>query len=450
MKTVLIIAGSDPGAGAGLQQDLKVATLLGTYGLTVVTALTVQNSRGVAGVHPAAPEVVAAQLDAVLQDFPVDAVKIGMLATAAIADTVAGRLRKLEQVPIILDPVLAAGHGAALLEDAGVAILKEQLLPLTYLLTPNATEAARLTGLTVETPEQLEDAARRLQALGPRWVLAKGGHLPGDPVDILTDGKNTYRLQGTRLNAPHNHGSGCLLATACAAALARGLSVPEAVNRGRSLVVQALRWGLPLGKGTGPVNPYAPFARDLERYAALEALAAAAARLQQEDISPLIPEVMTNLGYATLYPEGPQDVAAFPGRLLKSPQGVIIPAAPAFGASRHIAAVILAALQTHPELRAAMNIRFLAEIDRLAPLLHLRTASFDPAPEPRETQEEGGAPAWGQPLRLKAGELPPDLIYHRGGWAREPMILILGESPMAVAEKALALKNALKATGKSG
>ncbi len=449
MKTVLIIAGSDPGAGAGLQQDLKTATLLGVYGLTVVTALTVQNSQGVQAVHPVAPEVVAAQLDAVLSDFPVAAVKVGMLATAEIVRTVARKLRDLNSVPLVVDPVLAAGTGAPLLEEAGVAALKAELLPLTYLLTPNAPEAARLTGLTVKTPEDLAQAAIRLQALGPKWVLATGGHLPGEPVEVLTDGKNTYHLPGSRLEAPHHHGSGCLLATACAAGLAQELALPEAVNRARGLVFQALKYGLPLGQGAGPVNPYAPFAREVARYEVLQSLAAAAARLIKEDLSPLVPEVMSNLGYATPYPEGPQDVAAFPGRLVRSPGALIIPAPPAFGASRHIASIILTAMATHPGLRSAMNLKYFEGIDELAPLLNLRAASFDRSQEPAEVKaREGGTLAWGVAQALQAGKAPPDLIYDKGDWGKEPMIRILGESPMSVAEKALALKNALQAAGR--
>jgi hydroxymethylpyrimidine kinase/phosphomethylpyrimidine kinase len=448
MKTVLIIAGSDPGAGAGLQQDLKVATLMGAYGLTVVTALTVQNSLGVIAVHPVAPEVVAAQLDAVLSDFPVAAVKVGMLATPALVRTVAARLKDLD-APLVLDPVLAAGGGFPLLTADGIARLTEELFPLTFLLTPNAPEAARLTGLTVQTPADLAEAARRLQTMGPRWVLAKGGHLPGEPVDVLTDGNNVYSLPGVRLAAPNHHGSGCLLASACAAGLALGLSVPETVNQARELTVQALRYGLPLGRGTGPVNPYAPFARDLARPAVLAALQTAVDRLKHEDIGPLIPEVMSNLGYATPYPEGPRDVAAFPGRLRFSPQGLLIPAPPAFGASRHITAVILTAMATHPELRSAMNVKFFEGVDDLALLLHLRTASFDRSAEPPEVKaQEGGTLAWGVASVLKPGQPPPDLICDRGEFGKEPMIRILGPTPMAVAEKALALKNALLAAGR--
>ena len=448
MKTVLIIAGSDPGAGAGLQQDLKVTTLLGVYGLTVVTALTVQNSQGVTAVHPVAPEVVAAQLEAVLSDFPVAAVKVGMLATPALVRTVARCLKDLD-VPLVLDPVLAAGGGFPLLTADGISMLTEELFPLTHLLTPNAPEAARLAGFEVKTPGDLEEAARRLQAMGPRWVLAKGGHLSGEPVDVLTDGRNVYHLPGVRLAAPNHHGSGCLLASACAAGLAQGLSVPETVNRARKLTAQALKYGLPLGRGAGPVNPYAPFARDLARLEVLTALQSAAARLEKEGIEPLIPEVMSNLGYATPYPAGPQDVAAFPGRIMRGPQGLLIPVPPAFGASRHISAVILTAMTTHPELRSAMNVKFFEGVDDLAPLLHLRVASFERGAEPPEVKaKEGSTLAWGVASVLKPGEPPPDLIYDRGEWGKEPMIRILGPTPSSVTEKALALKNALQAGGK--
>lgn len=452
MKTLLILAGSDPGAGAGLQQDLKTATLSGVYGFTVVTALTVQNSLGLQAVHPVAPEVVAAQLDAVLTDFPVAAVKIGMMGTAANIRALARRLRDLEEMPpVVLDPVLAAGRGGSLLEEEGIDLLKAELFPLTTVLTPNVPEAARLTGKAIETPVRLEEAARELQALGPAWVLAKGGHLAGEPVDVLTDGQKTYHLEGTRLAAPHNHGSGCLLATALAAHLAQGLTVPEAANQARELVREALRHGLPLGRGVGPVNPYAPFAREQARYRVLEELQAAAARLIREDISPLIPEVMSNLGYALPYSQGLEHVAAFPGRILKTPQGTVIPAPAAFGASRHIAAVILTARERFPHLRAAMNIRYVEGIEDMAPMLHLSYASFDRALEPAEVKtREGGTLAWGVASvldNLQSWQQPPDLIGDRGEVGKEAMLRILGEDPMNVAEKALALKNALQVAG---
>ncbi|MDI6853601.1 MAG: PfkB family carbohydrate kinase [Deltaproteobacteria bacterium] len=481
MQTVLIIAGSDPGAGAGLQQDLKTATLLGTYGLTVATALTVQNSLGVQAVHPAAPEVVAAQLDAVLSDFPVHAIKIGMLATAAIARVVAAKLKEflggepgkrnfpaLPAAPhhhnsiggasspaiirplLILDPVLAAGRGEGLLDEEGIEVLKEELFPLAYILTPNVPEAERLTGLEINTPARLEEAARRLQAMGPEWVLAKGGHLAGPPVDILTDGKNAYHLGHPRLEAPHHHGSGCLLATALAAHLAEGLSVPEAVNRARQLVQQALKYGLPLGQGVGPVNPYAFFAREVARHDVSEALQAAAERLVAEDLSPLIPGVMSDLGYAAACPEGPHDVAAFPGRILKTQRGTLVPESPAFGASGPMAGVILTVMEFFPHLRAAMTIKYVQGIEELAPKLHLRAASFDPSQAEIDAKERGPARGVLSVIKqLRSWEPPPDLICDKGGWGRVPLIWILGENPVKVAEKALAIKNSLPPEGRT-
>ncbi|RLA90901.1 MAG: bifunctional hydroxymethylpyrimidine kinase/phosphomethylpyrimidine kinase [Deltaproteobacteria bacterium] len=448
MRNILLIAGSDPSAGAGVQQDLKVTTLLGAYGLTVVTALTVQNTSGVQAVHPVAAPVVAAQLEAVLRDLRVDAVKIGMLANEDIVRVVAALLRQFEISTIILDPVLAASDGSPLLTPAGIEALKQELLPLATLITPNLAEAALLTGLDVTEVTGMEAAAQALHQQGARYALVTGGHLPGEPVDVLFDGVNCYRLAGVRRIQPHTHGSGCALATALATLLAQARALPEAVNQARALVAEAIRYGLPLGKGRGPVNPYAPFARELDRYQVLQQLASAVARLQTGGIESLIPEVQSNLGYATLYAAGPQDVAAFPGRILKGPQGLIIPRAPEFGASSHIAAVILTALRTHPQLRAAMNIRFFEELERLAPLLHFKVASFDRSDEPLDIKaKEGSTLAWGVATVLKSAEPPPDLIYDRGEWGKEPMIRVLGPDPNTVAEKVLALNQALQAAG---
>ncbi len=444
MKTVLSIAGSDPSAGAGVQQDLKVATLLGAYGLTVITALTVQNTTGVADVHPVAPEVVAAQLEALFSDIKIDAVKVGMLATAPIVKVVASALARAAVPIVVVDPVLAASHGTPLLEEAGVEALKQEILPLTTVLTPNLAEAGRLTGRQVDSPAEMERTARELVAAGPQYVLVKGGHLSGTPVDVFCDGRNCYQMPGERLPESHSHGTGCALATALATHLALGRALPEAVNLARDLVAEAIRWGLPLGQGRGPVNPYAPFARDLERYEVLQKLKSAAWRLEQGGIENLIPEVQSNLGYATVFPRGREDVAAFPGRLVRTPQGLIIPREPAFGASRHLANIILTAGKVFPRVRAAMNIRFFEEVESLGPLLHLKVAGFDRQQEPPEVKaREGSTLAWGVASVLQPGETPPDLIYDRGDWGKEAMIRVLGTDPMNVVSKVLALNQAL-------
>ena len=445
LPTVLIIAGSDPSAGAGSQQDLKVATLMGTYGLTVLTAITVQNSRGVQRLEPVAPDLVAAQLQAILADIPVKAIKIGMLATAAIVREVAAAVREVP-APVVVDPVLAASDGTPLLEEAGRRVLQEELLPLATVVTPNLAEAGLLTGRQVVDVAGMQDAAMALRQLGPQAVLIKGGHLAGPPVDVLAYGPQCYELPGERWDSTHTHGTGCTLATALAAGLAQGWSLPEAVQQARELVAEAIRWGLPLGQGRGPVHSAAPFLREVERHRVLQALEAAAQRLRANDISGLIPEVQSNLGYATVYPRGPEDVAAFPGRLLRTPTGLLIPQGPAFGASRHIAAVILTANRVFPQLRAAMNIRYVESVEDLAPLLHLRAAHFDRSQEPPQVKaREGSTLAWGVASVLDPQQPPPDLIWDRGDWGKEPMIRVLGKDPLDVVAKVLALQQALAA-----
>lgn len=449
MRTVLIIAGSDPSAGAGCQQDLKVVTLMGVYGLTVLTAITVQNSLGVQRCEPLPADLVAAQLGAIVNDLQVDAVKIGMLATAEITRQVAAVLRQVP-APIVVDPVLAASDGSPLLEEAAVEVLKKELLPLAAVVTPNLAEAGQLTGRQITDVAGMTAAAQELLHLGPKAVLIKGGHLVGPPVDVLADGHAVYHLAGQRWASRHTHGTGCALASALAASLAQGRSLPEAVNQARELVAEAIRWGLPLGQGRGPVHTAAPFVRQTERYHVLQALATAARRLQESDITDLIPEVQSNLGYATVYPRDEGDVAAFPGRLLRTPQGLLIPREPAFGASRHIAAIILTATRFFPALRAAMNIRYFDAVEQLAPLLHLQVAHFDRAQEPPEIKaREGGTLAWGVASVLRGGKPPPDLIYDRGDWGKEAMIRVLGTEPMAVVAKVLALHQALQAGGSS-
>ncbi|MBT1075016.1 bifunctional hydroxymethylpyrimidine kinase/phosphomethylpyrimidine kinase [Geobacter grbiciae] len=252
---VLTIAGSDSGGGAGIQADLKTATLLGSYGSSVITALTAQNTRGVSGIHGVPPSFVADQLDAVLSDIPVDTVKTGMLFSAEIIATVADKLTEYRKRIVVVDPVMVAKGGAPLIDRGAVNVLKDRLMPRTYLLTPNIPEAERLTGLTIVDEEGMQEAARRLFRLGARNVLVKGGHLvAGDAVDILFDGSAFHRFTAPRILSKNTHGTGCTYAAAIATYLAQGEPLREAVGRAKEFVTAAIRLGQPLGRGHGPVN----------------------------------------------------------------------------------------------------------------------------------------------------------------------------------------------------
>jgi hydroxymethylpyrimidine kinase/phosphomethylpyrimidine kinase/thiamine-phosphate diphosphorylase len=250
---VLTVAGSDPGGGAGIQADLKTITLLGTYGMGAITALTAQNTRGVRGIHPVPDDFVADQIEAVLDDLGADILKTGMLYSAGIVSVVARAITR-HALPAVVDPVMIAKGGAPLLQREAVDALRRELLAHTYLLTPNLPEAEALSGLPVETENEMERAARRLQEMGARNVLLKGGHLQGKPVDLLLAGESLHRFPSERFDTPNTHGTGCAYSAAIAAFLAQGLPLVEAVGKAKSFISEAIRTAISMGSGHGPVN----------------------------------------------------------------------------------------------------------------------------------------------------------------------------------------------------
>ncbi|MGI5340285.1 bifunctional hydroxymethylpyrimidine kinase/phosphomethylpyrimidine kinase [Streptomyces sp. CA-181903] len=250
---VLTVAGSDSGGGAGIQADLKTMLALGTHGMSVLTAVTAQNSRGVQGAWPLPAEAVRAQFRSVVDDIGVQAVKTGMLASAELVETVAELLTGVG-APVVVDPVGVSKHGDPLLAASALDALRLKLLPLATVATPNLDETAWLTGVRVTGENDLRRAADALLAFGPRWVLVKGGHLPGDAVDLLTDGTSEHLLRAPRHDNRHTHGTGCTLASAIACGLAKGLSVPDAVGAAKEYVTGAIAAGFPLGEGIGPVD----------------------------------------------------------------------------------------------------------------------------------------------------------------------------------------------------
>jgi hydroxymethylpyrimidine/phosphomethylpyrimidine kinase len=260
---VLIIAGSDSGGGAGLQADLKTVTALGGYAATAVTAVTVQNTLGVSGVWPVPAEVVAAQAEAVLADIGADAIKTGMLGGPEVVEAVAALLDgPALAIPAVIDPVMVAKGGAELTTAPAVALLRERLLPHAALLTPNAPEAEALTGLEVENLEGQRRAAERLLELGAKAVLLKGGHVAGERVtDLLATAEGETLFEGERLDSRHTHGTGCTLASACAAGLAQGLPLVEAVARAWAYTAEAIRRAPGLGRGHGPLDHGWPLRR---------------------------------------------------------------------------------------------------------------------------------------------------------------------------------------------
>jgi len=256
-RCALTIAGSDSGGGAGIQADLKTFAALGVYGASAITAVTAQNTVAVTRVEEISPAMVTAQIDAVLDDIGADAIKTGMLGSAAIVGAVADALARRAPPCLVVDPVMVSKSGAALLRDEAVELLVRRLLPLALVVTPNLPEAARLTGLPVATMDERRAAARAIAATGPRFVVVKGGHAPGDEViDLVYDGREFEEVRGPRIDTRSTHGTGCTFSAAIAAQLALGLEPQAAIRAARDYLTEALRAARAMGRGVGPVEHF--------------------------------------------------------------------------------------------------------------------------------------------------------------------------------------------------
>jgi hydroxymethylpyrimidine/phosphomethylpyrimidine kinase len=250
----LTIAGSDPSGGAGIQADLKVFHQLKVYGTSAITLITVQNTKRVSKVEFLTAELVGEQIDAVLEDLPPNAAKSGALGTAAIIEAIASRALGC---PLIVDPVMLSTQGPALMGPSALDALRNKLLPKATLLTPNLHEASVLAGITIETPEQMKEAAKRIRDLGVPSILVKGGHLNGHPLDILLHNGVFTEFPSVRVNTKHTHGTGCTYSAAITAFIARGLTIPDAVDRAKRYIHEAIATAPGLGGGAGPLNHWA-------------------------------------------------------------------------------------------------------------------------------------------------------------------------------------------------
>jgi len=443
IPAVLSIAGSDPSGGAGIQADQKTLTTLDVYGTGVITAITAQNTSGVYQVWPLPAQAVAQQIDAVMAECRAEIWKTGMLTNAAIVRTVREKWEEYRPRSLIVDPVLTASDGTELLSTEGLQVLKTDLLPLAYLVTPNIPEASSLTNMEIKDLEDMKEAARRISSFGVGHVLLKGGHLSGPPIDLLYDGREFREFLGERL-PKEVHGTGCALATAIAAGLAKGQDLITAIIQARDYLSKLLKGSLSFnGKGYLLHHSW-PLQREAQRYSLLQRMKQALEILRSRKIGRLIPEVQSNLGMALTEAQDPQDIVAVPGRIVRLREDIGWLRPPEFGCSRHIANIILTILQYSPQHRAAMNIRYHPEILGAARRLGYKIGSFSRDKEPEEVLEvEGKSLSWGVSKAIEELGTVPDLIYDLGGPGKEAMIRVIGLDIEDVVQKILNLQEEL-------
>ncbi|TRO46201.1 bifunctional hydroxymethylpyrimidine kinase/phosphomethylpyrimidine kinase [Candidatus Bathyarchaeota archaeon] len=443
----LSIAGSDSGGGAGIQADLKTFAALGVHGMTALTAITAQNTVDVTAVQDVDTEVIRAQIRAVADDIGVDAAKTGMLHTSEIIETVAEEV-ECYGFPLVVDPVMIAKSGAALLRSEAKDTLVGRLLPLATVVTPNAMEAEAISGVRIETLEDGKGAAEKISALSGGAVVVKGGHIlqrEGKAVDILFHEGEWTLLEAERFETKDTHGTGCSFASAVAAQLAKGDSIPGAVSLAKEFVNNAIRYGLRLGSGSGPLNPMANLWNDAERFRVISNLGEAVRLLEScPEMAPLVAEVQMNIGMALPFASTPLDVAAVEGRITRLGRGVRASGCPGFGVSGHVARTILAVRRFDDSFRAGMNLRYSPEAVEACKAVGLVVSSYDRREEPQEIKEmEGMTTYWGASEAVKKAGRVPDVIYHLGDWGKEPMITVVGRTAVEVAERAVAIARKL-------
>ncbi len=446
MKKALTIAGSDPSGGAGIQADLKTFGALRVYGMAVVTSLTAQNTIGVQGTYDIPAEFVGEQIDSIIEDMGFDAVKTGMLSNSEIVETVSRKIKKHRTKKLVVDPVMVSKDGSPLLDADGCEAMMRLLFPLAFLLTPNIPEAEVISKIKIRSVKDMEKAAKIIKKTGVKNVLIKGGHLDKTPVDVLFDGKTFTRFELERVRTKNTHGTGCTLSSAITAELAKGASLKEAIQRAKLFLHTALRHAFHVGKGKGPVHHFAALYRKVEERELLDEISDALRILKEEKIGSLIPEVQSNLAAGLSHAATRKEVAAFPGRIVRDGQNIAAIHSPAFGASSHIADIVLTNMRYDPSKRACMNLCYDKAIIDCCKKLKLSVASFDRSKEPERIRDlEGSSLEWGVMEAIqKSDSEVPDIVFDQGGWGKEAMIRISAAGPLDVARLVIRIKRGMK------
>jgi len=438
----MTIAGSDSGGGAGIEADLKTFSALGVHGVVAITSITAQNTYRVSAIFDLPGWLVYEQIKVVVEDMGVDAAKTGMLSNSEIVESVARAVEEFK-FPLVVDPVMIAKSGARLLREEAVNTLTSKLLPRAYLVTPNVPEAEILSGLRIKSLEDAERAARAIsERYGVEAVVVKGGHLESERVvDVLYYRGGLYHYESLRIEGC-THGGGCAYSAAITAYLAKGLDVVGAVGRAKEFIVWAIKHGLRVGRGYCPVNPLAWLEIPAEKYRAISNVKRAVEVLLENSSRLLkyVPEVGINVVEAidSKYATSVEDVAGVKGRIVRVGDRLVAVGPVEFGASSHLARLVLEAMKIDPSVRGAVNIRYSEELVARAKSKGYLVVFVDRRLEPEEIRAvEGATLPWILREAVKQAGRVPDLIYDVGDVGKEPMIRVLGRSAIEAVSKLL-------------
>jgi hydroxymethylpyrimidine kinase/phosphomethylpyrimidine kinase len=447
VRAALTIAGSDSSGGAGIQADMKTMSALGIYSCTVITAITAQNTSNVDYILPLNADIIKKQIMSILSDIPIHAIKIGMVYNNEIITAISDILRNLK-IPIVLDPIVYAGTGAQLLQREFLSDFKIKLIPICDVVTPNISEAEKLSGIKIKNESDIKKTALKIQKQGARNVVIKGGHFRNEEmviIDTILDEFGKFIvIKNPRMKIVETHGSGCNFSAAVTAFVALKFPIVKACIMANKYVHNSIVNTLKIGKGIPVNNPISTMYEESCKYRVMEELANAVDQLTNiKNFEKLIPETQSNIAYAIPYAKKIEDVAGVNGRIVKVGDRSIPTSGIKFGASRHVASSILEYMKINQLVRSALNIKndkkILDKCNRL-----FRVTHYERKLEPKTIKnKEGKSISWGVSQALSKNP-DADIIYHTGDMGKEPMIIIFGQNPQEVVDKVKKILNNMK------
>ncbi len=436
INSALSIAGSDPSSGAGIQADIKIFSSLGVYGCSAITAITVQNTQEIIEIFPIPSKIVIKQVKLILEDIKIESIKIGMVYDESIITKIYDILKN-ENIPIIIDPIFTSTSGQNLINPKAMQQFTQKLLTIATIITPNIKEAIKLSGININTKEDIKKALEKIKELGPKNVIIKGGehYSSKDSIDTLID-ENLHIIEYSNplLHIPENHGSGCNFSAALSAFISKGHEIPIACSMANQFVNKSLQNLLYIGKGN-PVVDTSIMITSLAsfKFQVIEKLTTAIKDLEKiKGMGKLIPETQSNFTYAIPNATSIMEVAGVKGRIIKMDETEVkASSCIEFGASKHIASAVLSYMTINPTIRSGFNIKYDKKIIGLLQTF-LKVSEYERQLEPPEFKEkEGYTIPWGVKEALRK-EPNANVIYHKGDVGKEPMIIVFGQTPTEI------------------
>ena len=425
---LLSIGGSDPSSGAGIQSDIKAFAKFNSYGLSVITAITSQNTTSFGMIEPVSHKILQSQLESIFTDFKIDGIKIGMVYNSQIIKTLSKQLKKLK-IPIVVDPVLKSTTGGALIEKTAIADFQKHIVPLATVITPNKFEAEIISKIKINSENSLEKSAKIIQKMGAKNVVITGIEGKNNKIiDFVLEKNANYKISGEKI-ASINHGSGCNYSAAIIFAISDKKTIRESIKFAKEFTYDSIKNAKKIGKGIRIT--------DIQKTDRIHAELAQAINefVEMKNIYKNIPECQTNFVYSKQKPKSTKDILGISGRIVKTGNQVMIAGNLSYGGSKHVATALLTMNKKFPQIHSAINIKFQNTTITKIKKAKLKISNYDRIQEPNKIKNNGSTIEWGVKNAIKDLSDPPDVIFHRGDFGKEPMIIIFGKTPKNILNK---------------